>query len=81
MTTVVRTRMFRAVLSCGTCRIVVALGPPCEYEPLAAYELGRADHASSAGVLHLGVCGGGTLHVTVEEVPNEPPPARGLEAV
>jgi ferredoxin len=81
VTTVVRTRLFRAVLSCGTCRIAVAVGPACEYEPLAAYELGRADHASSAGVLHLGVCGGGALQVTVEEVANDPPPPRGLTSV
>ena len=80
MVTTVRHRLFRAVLSCGTCRCALAVGPACEYEPLAAYELGRVDAAASAGVLHLGVCGGGALQVTVEEVPNDPPPPRGLKA-
>ena len=81
MTSVVRARLFRAVLSCGTCRCAVAVGPACEYEPLAAYELGRADGLANAGVLHLGVCAGGALQVTVEEVPNNPPPRGGLASV
>lgn len=78
--TLVRERVFRAVLTCTTCRVVVAVGPAAEYEPRAAYELGIA--AGAAGVQHLGVCGGGALDVTIEEI--EPPhptsPAR-LELV
>lgn len=80
MTILVRHRLFRAILSCTTCRVAVAVGPACAYEPLAAYELGRADCASNAGPLHLGVCGGGNLEVSVEEVANNPPPPRGLVA-
>jgi hypothetical protein len=76
---VVRQRQFRAVLSCGTCRCAVAIGPLCDFEPLAAYELGRLDGVTCAGVLHLGVCGGGALRVTIEEAPNNPPP--GLTSV
>lgn len=69
--TVERQRWCRALLICTTCRVVVATGPVCEREPLAAYELGRVDAA--VGPLHLGVCAGGALDVVLEEVPNEPP--------
>jgi hypothetical protein len=75
-----RQRWVRASLWCTTCRIVVAVGPVCEREPLAAYELGRVDHAASAGPLHLGVCAGGALDVLLEEVPN-PPPGESYETV
>lgn len=82
--TLVRSRLFRAVLSCTTCRIAVAVGPAAECEPLAAYELGRADAVTHGGVLHLGICAGGALDVSIEEVPNpalDAPPARGLRSV
>jgi hypothetical protein len=48
---------------------------------MAAYELGRADAVTHGGILHLGVCAGGALDVTIEEVPNPAPtpPARRLE--
>jgi hypothetical protein len=74
--TLVRERLFRAILTCTTCRIVVAVGPTSSHEPLAAYELGRADGACNAGILHLGVCAGGALDVSIEEVPNPAPFAR-----
>lgn len=79
--TFVRSRLFRAVLTCTTCRIAVAVGPAAECEPMAAYELGRADAVTHGGILHLGVCAGGALDVTIEEVPNPAPtpPARRLE--
>lgn len=80
--TLVRERQFRAVLTCTTCRVVVALGPPSPREPLAAYELGRSP-AGFEGVKHLGCCAGGALDVSIEEVPNPSPatsPAR-LELV
>jgi hypothetical protein len=73
--TVERQRWCRALLVCTTCRIVVATGPVCEREPLAAYELGRVDAAR--GPLHIGVCAGGILDVLLEEVPNSPPPGGG----
>lgn len=86
--TLVRERLFRAILTCTTCRIVVAVGPPSSREPLAAYELGRADGICNAGILHLGICAGGALDVSIEEVPNQPPdappaprPGRGLRSV
>lgn len=69
--TLERARPFRAILTCTTCRVVVAVGPAAEYEPRAAYELGIV--AGAAGVHHLGVCAGGALDVTIEEVPNPPP--------
>jgi hypothetical protein len=79
----------RALLVCTTCKIVVATGPTCEREPLAAYELGRLDRVMSVGPLHLGTCAGGTIDVQLEEVPNPdptrapspPPPAARLKAV
>jgi hypothetical protein len=62
----------RAQLVCTTCRIVVATGPACEREPLAAFELGRLAGITES-ILHLGICAGGALDVRLEEVPNPAP--------
>ena len=70
--TVERDRWCRALLVCTTCKTVVATGPACEREPLAAFELGRMAQITEK-ILHLGVCAGGALDVQLEEVPNQPP--------
>lgn len=70
--TVERDRWVRALLVCTTCKIVVATGPACEREPLAAFELGRVSTITES-ILHLGVCAGGALDVQLEEVPNDAP--------
>jgi hypothetical protein len=70
-----RDRLFRAVLTCTTCRTTVAIGPIADYEPRAAYELGLMGRA--LGVHHLGTCAGGALEVTIEEVPGRTPPSPG----
>lgn len=60
-----RQPQFRAVLTCTTCKVVVAVGPPAPREPLAAYALG----GGLEGPIHLGTCAGGALDVTIEEAP------------
>jgi len=70
--TLVRQRWCRALLVCTTCKVVVATGPTCEREPLAAFELGRLATVTES-ILHLGICAGGVLDVQLEEVPNPPP--------
>lgn len=67
--TLERARPFRAILTCTTCRVVVAVGPAAEYEPRAAFELGIV--AGAAAVHHLGVCAGGALDVAIEDLPYE----------
>ena len=74
----VRSRLFRAILTCTTCRATVFVGDPAEHEPLAAYLLGFTDGQRLIGAAHVGTCAGGALDVAIEELPDptgSPPPA------
>lgn len=65
-------RICRATLTCTTCKTVVVVGPPVTGSPAeAAYLLGVTDGGTCL-VRHFGICAGGALEVTVEELP---PPA------
>jgi hypothetical protein len=70
--TLVQQRRFRALVTCTTCGAVV-MGPAADYEPAAAFAVGRqlgaidrAAHLFGSPLVHEHC--GGALHVTVEEI-------------
>ena len=68
--TFVRERRFRALVTCTTCGAVV-MGPAADYEPAAAFALGRDVGQLRRALEHIDTCAGGTLRISVEEIPAE----------
>jgi hypothetical protein len=62
-------RVSRAILTCTTCRTVVAVGPPVTGDDAdAAYLLGAVEGVTPLA-RHLGICAGGQLKLTFEQEP------------
>jgi hypothetical protein len=75
--TLVRARIVRAILTCTTCRSVVAVGPPVTGdEAHAAYLLGATQGVAPLA-RHMGICAGGVLTITFEQQPFPAPPEGG----
>lgn len=68
----IRTVLYRGVATCLVCHEQVAVGPPivCSDRVMAAYALGLSLQGGQA-VRHFGICAGGTLAITIEEVSPE----------
>jgi hypothetical protein len=79
--TLVRARVFRAILTCSTCKAIVAVGPPVTGDgPDAAYMLGATEGIVPL-VRHFEACPGGALSISFEQGAIAPLGPRHLRSV